>query len=94
MSRHVHKRSNTIASAVWEDCLRFIEPADIEVVDKLGARSFYVEKHEKIITNFPSSRKFTTVLKLQLKVEELGYMRNDFDPQFYLLVIYRPRKDD
>jgi len=40
MSSHVHKRSNTIAKAAWVGYLRFIVPADTEVLDKLGARSF------------------------------------------------------
>jgi len=50
MSRNVHKK-NTIACAVWADYSRFIEPADTEVLEKLGARSFYVEieQREKII---------------------------------------------
>jgi len=64
MSRNVLKRSNTIASAARADYSRFIEPADTKVLDKLGARSFYVEQREKWYRNFPSSRKFTTVLKL------------------------------
>jgi len=50
MSRRMHKRSNTIASAALADCSRFIEPADAEVLDKIGARSFYVEQREKMIT--------------------------------------------
>jgi len=36
----VHKRSNTIASAAGADYSRFIVPADTEVLEKLGARSF------------------------------------------------------
>jgi len=46
MSRNVHKRSNTIAIGARADYMRFIEPADTEVLDKLGARSFYVEQRE------------------------------------------------
>jgi len=49
MSRNVHKRSNTIASGARADYSRFIEPADTEVLDKLGARSFNVEQREKMI---------------------------------------------
>jgi len=49
MSSHVHKRSNTIASAAWANYSRFIVPVDIEVLDKLGARSFYTEQREKMI---------------------------------------------
>jgi len=49
MSRNVHKRSNTIANAARADYSRFIEPADTEVLDKLGARFFYVERREKLV---------------------------------------------
>jgi len=49
MSRNVHKRSNTIASAARADYMQFIEPADTEVLEKLGARSFYVEQREKMM---------------------------------------------
>jgi len=52
MSSHVHKRSNTIASAVWADYSRFIVPADTEVSDKLGARSTSIEQLEKMIPKF------------------------------------------
>jgi len=50
MTRNVHKRINTIASAAWADYSRFTEPVDTEVLDKLGARSFYVEQRDKMIT--------------------------------------------
>jgi len=49
MSRNVHKRSDTIASAARADYSRFIEPADTEVLDTTGACSFYVEQREKMI---------------------------------------------
>jgi len=49
MRRNVHKRSNTIASAARADYSRFIESADTEDLDKLGARSFDVEQREKMI---------------------------------------------
>jgi len=51
MSRHVLRKSNTIASAARADCSRFIEPADTEVLDKLEVRSFYVEQREKMKPN-------------------------------------------
>jgi len=38
-----------IASTARADCSRFIEPADTEVLDKLGARFFNVEHCEKMI---------------------------------------------
>jgi len=40
MGRHVHKRSDMIASAAWADYSRFIVPADTEVLDKLRAHFF------------------------------------------------------
>jgi len=49
MSRNVHKKNNTIASAARADYSQFIQPADTEVLDKLWARSFYVEQREKMI---------------------------------------------
>jgi len=49
MSSHMHKKSNSIASAAWADYSWFIVPADTEVSDQLGARPFYVEQRENMI---------------------------------------------
>jgi len=49
MSSHLHKSSKTIAGAEWADYLRFIVPADTEVLDKFMERSFSIEQREKMI---------------------------------------------
>jgi len=82
MSSHLHKRSNTIASAAWVDYSRFIVPADTEVLYKLGACSFKIEQREKMIP------------KLSFIYKMYRYMRKDINPQLRLLLIYRPQKDD
>jgi len=54
-----------IASAARADYSRFIEPADTEVLDKLGARSFFVEHREKMIPNLSCIYKIHNCLDIK-----------------------------
>jgi len=76
MSSHVHKKSNAIASAAWADYSRFIVPADTEVLDKLGARSFYVDLFVCLLLSGTSALVGPLVLRI-VEVEHTSHVKND-----------------